>query len=133
MLVIETPEASLDGIFMRQTSHLFRRFGRQQNGENVFLASTNLNQSEMISRLLGFKDVGATPIQTRRQRIEGSEGDVDQNDIGEIPVVPVNERSKHIINLLDIAAPNAALNNHRAYYEQRFSSAVYFDKDDNNE
>ncbi|EKE79259.1 AAA family ATPase [Idiomarina xiamenensis] len=124
MIVMETPEASLDSIFMHEISRLFRTFGQKQEGRNVFIASTNLNQSSMISSLLG---VGYEPghvEQNRRQRLLGAPGDPD----GEEPVlypIEAENREKHIINLLQLSAPNAALVNYRSYYEQLFNEAVY--------
>lgn len=53
MIVMETPEASLDSLFMHNAGRLFREFSYAQGQRNVFIASTNLNKSEMIPTLLG--------------------------------------------------------------------------------
>ena len=54
MLVIETPEASLDSVFVDSAGDLLRRFATGEHGKpNVVIATTNLNGSRMIRSLLG--------------------------------------------------------------------------------
>jgi hypothetical protein len=54
MLVLETPEASLDSLFVREAGALFRRFAAKGDAlGNVFIASTNLNNEGMIPALFG--------------------------------------------------------------------------------
>ncbi|AFI84677.1 AAA family ATPase [Methylophaga nitratireducenticrescens] len=128
MVVMETPEASLDSIFMHEISRLFRSFGDKNNGQNVFLASTNLNQSSMISSLLGAEDMPEHIEQNRNQRLSGKPGSV-HNEHLPLSVIDISNRKKHIINLLELSAPNAALVNYRNYYEQLFNDAIYPDAD----
>jgi AAA15 family ATPase/GTPase len=128
MVVMETPEASLDSIFMHEISRLFRSFGDRNGGRNVFLASTNLNQSSMISSLLGVEDLPEHLVQNRNQRLSGKPGNV-LNEESSLSVIAPDDRSKHIINLLELSAPNAALVNYRSYYEKLFNDAVYPDFD----
>lgn len=86
MLVIETPEASLDSWFMRRAADLMRSFAPEDSSvPRKVIATSNLNGTEMIPALLGL---------------------VDQN--GNISKLPVH-RSNHFINLLDLTPPPAAL------------------------
>jgi len=124
MIVMETPEASLDSIFMHEISRLFRTFGNKNKGQNLFLASTNLNQSTMISSLLGLENSPEHLEQSRMQRLSGKPGNVI-DDRGSLTEIRIEERKNHIINLLELSAPNAALVNYRDYYKQLFNKAVY--------
>ncbi len=124
MVVMETPEASLDSIFMNEISRLFRSFGDRNGGQNVFLASTNLNQSSMISSLLGVGSMPEHVEQNRNQRLSGKPGKV-QDETGPLSVINLKDRKSHIINLLELSAPNAALVNYRSHYELLFKKAVY--------
>tara|TARA_B100000700_G_C15044228_1_gene857007 strand:- start:591 stop:2693 length:2103 start_codon:yes stop_codon:yes gene_type:complete len=126
MIVMETPEASLDSIFMHEISRLFRSFGEKNNRENLFLASTNLNQSSMITSLLGAEDVPEHLEQNRKQRISAEPGSAN-NVEPSLNKLNAEDRKNHIINLLEISAPNAALVNYKSYYEQLFNEAVYPD------
>ncbi|HBE9180654.1 TPA: AAA family ATPase [Serratia fonticola] len=133
MVVMETPEASLDSLFMHEASRLFREFASSQDGRNVFLASTNLNKSEMIPALLGCIDLPKVYNKSDSDLILDNIGEEQpQNQVG---VIRYNDRKKHIINLLEIAAPNLSLKNHREDYNKMFNSAVYPDdiKDIENE
>jgi hypothetical protein len=102
MLVIETPEASLDAYFVNQAGELLRRFGRGDDSEgNLVIVSSNLARQNMISALLGFAgdDESAWP---------------DADDVG-----------KHMINMLEEASPSAALRNNRAFYEAILTEATH--------
>ncbi|HEY5409277.1 MAG TPA: hypothetical protein VIJ94_00995, partial [Caulobacteraceae bacterium] len=92
---------------------------------NVFIASTNLNNEDMIPSLLG-----VTPPPPQEDRPEDT--DVLALDAARAPEpsqgpVPVQDRRKYLINLLDLAAPNAALRRHGAYYGRKLSDAVFQD------
>ncbi len=125
MLVMETPEASLDSLFVKEAGALFRQFaaGGGVLG-NVFIASTNLNDEGMIAALLGVDDPlspepepqGGTRSRRRPPARPLSPG-----------VVPVAERASRLINLLELAAPNAALRRHGRLYREKLSAAVYKD------
>lgn len=105
MLVLETPEASLDAMFVERAGRLLGSFAAQ-NAENRVVASSNLTKGEMISALLG-----ATPTAGGTRR--------------EPHYVSPSERQDRLINLLAIAAPSAALREHRAAYERAFEAAVF--------
>lgn len=77
-LVIETPEASLDAIFMQKAGNMLRQFA---GSERSIVVTSNLTSSVMVPALLG----GAT------------------NDDEEI-----KDRRSRILDLLKVAAPNAA-------------------------
>lgn len=86
MLVIETPEASLDSWFMRRAADLMRRFAPEDTGiSRKVIATSNVNGTQMIPALLGLVE-----------------------DDGSITKLPL-ERENHLINLLDLTPPPAAL------------------------
>lgn len=97
-LVVETPEASLDAIFMRKAADMFRTFA---SGDRTLIVTSNLTSSVMIPALFG-----------------------DLTDDQEV----IAERRARVLNLLDIAAPNAAIRAHRtsynAFLEQGIRGAV---------
>jgi hypothetical protein len=92
MIVIETPEASLDSVFVDNAGKMLRNWCKPtSHGTNSVIASCNLNRENMISALLGLRDDdGAKP------------------KAGEI--------ERRVINLLNVAAENAALAQHRPEY-----------------
>lgn len=78
-LVIETPEASLDAIFMQKAGTMLRAFAE---GERRIVVTSNLTSSVMVPALLGGVTTNETEIASRRQRV---------------------------LDLLTVAAPNAAV------------------------
>lgn len=127
MLVLETPEASLDSLFVTEAGALFREFaaGGAPMG-NVFIASTNLNDENMIPALFGAKRPPARqPVNADDEILLGS--DSEKQARHDAPILPVEERSAHVVNLLALSLPNAALRNHREYYEEKLRAAVYQD------
>lgn len=101
MLVIETPEASLDAFFVDQAGELLRQFGKgdDPNG-NVVIVSSNLARQNMIGALLGFA------------------GD-DKTAWPDAATV-----EKRLVNMLDECRPNAALRDHRPLYEAALEDAT---------
>lgn len=101
MLVIETPEASLDAFFVDQAGELLRQFGKgdDPNG-NVVIVSSNLARQNMIGALLGLSGEDETTWPDR-SAIEA-----------------------HLVNLIDECRPNAALRDHRDLYEQALDEAT---------
>lgn len=93
-LVIETPEASLDAIFMRKAGTMLRRFAG--HGRKIVVTS-NLTSSVMLPSLLGEKTD-------------------DHNEI--------EERWSRVLNLLKVAAPNAAVRNFEAEYHTFLDNGV---------
>jgi hypothetical protein len=99
MLVIETPEASLDLIFVRQAGKLLRKFATgDRNRANVVIATTNLNRENMLRSLLGLDD---KPTQKTKK-----------------------EAPQRVINLLEEAAPNAALRRFGADYRRELAKEL---------
>ena len=91
MLVIETPEASLDSWFMRRAADLMRSFAPEDStAPRKVIATSNLNGTEMIPALLGLVDAK-----------------------GKISKLP-SHRSNHFINLLELTPSPAALAESRA-------------------
>ncbi|MBE1237407.1 AAA family ATPase [Phaeovibrio sulfidiphilus] len=128
MLVMETPEASLDSLFVTKAGDLFRGFAAH-GGDlgNVFIASTNLNNENMIPALFGADSVPQQqPVSADDELLLGTELEEERSDA---PPVPVEERNAHVINLLALSLPNAALRKHRGYYEEKLREAVYRDLD----
>lgn len=127
MLVLETPEASLDSLFVTKAGALFRQFAAGGGpAGNVFIASTNLNNENMIPALFG------ASLPPARQQVSADDelllgSEAEEEERNDAPILPVEERSAHVINLLALSLPNAALRNHRKYYEDKLRAAVYDD------
>jgi hypothetical protein len=101
MLVIETPEASLDAYFVDQAGELLRRFARGDEADgNVVIVSSNLARQNMIGALLGL----SSPDESTWPNSAAIEG--------------------HMINMLEEARPNAALRQQRALYEEALKEAT---------
>jgi energy-coupling factor transporter ATP-binding protein EcfA2 len=87
-MVIETPEASLDAIFMSRAAEMLRTFARPPRS---IVVTSNLTSSVMIPALMGVSTTDLREIERRRTRV---------------------------LNLLEIAAPNAALRHHKHQYTE---------------
>ncbi|MBN9331774.1 AAA family ATPase [Comamonas sp.] len=118
MLILETPEASLDSVFVPRAADLLRRFATRLNGahETRLIASSNVNREQMIPALFG-----AYPD----QRFYGQV--VDETAIDMPPMIPIAERASHVLDLLTIAVPTRALERFRAAYEEERDQAIYPD------
>jgi hypothetical protein len=100
MIVIETPEASLDSVFVENAGNMLRNWCvSTETGTNSVIASCNLNRENMISALLG-------------------------RDKPEDEKPSSNWIKRHVMNLLEIAAPNAALAQHREHYQREFENST---------
>lgn len=99
MLVLETPEASLDSIFVIEAGKLLRQFAASGNGTNRLIASSNLNNEKMIPALLGLVPVKG-------------------------PKTKAAEVRKRVINLLQIAKPNAAYKKNKNKYNKMLIAAT---------
>jgi len=115
MLILETPEASLDSVFVPRAADLLRRFATRLNGahETRLIASSNVNREQMIPALFG-----AYPD----QRFYGQV--VDETAIDMPPMIPIAERASHVLDLLTIAVPTRALERFRAAYEEERDQAI---------
>lgn len=121
MLVLETPESSLDSLFVAKAGEAFRHYAENSKRRNVLIASTNLNNEEMLSALLGVKPAPKTEL-TAASQVRLGRQKVPQSLPA--PAVPKSQRLQRIINLLDLAAPNAALRQHRKYYTRLLKNAL---------
>ncbi|MGP0838081.1 AAA family ATPase [Serratia sp. CY85251] len=104
MLVIETPEASLDSWFMLRAAELMRSFAPEDVGQGrKLIATSNINGTVMIPALLGLID----------------------ND-GKMMKLPT-ERKKHLVNLLKLTPPSATLQEDKAHDLLREELGRYLD------
>ena len=100
MLVLETPEASLDSYFVDRAGGLLRQFASIGGRDGTLvIATSNLNNETMIPSLLGLRVESQATKSTA-------------------------EVSGKLINLLTEAAPNAALRANRPFYETQLSKAL---------
>ncbi len=93
--IMETPEASLDGLAMDRVGRALARFGAAN--DNRLIVTSNLSNAGLITALFG----GPTS---------------DAKEIG--------NREDRLINLLKVAAPNRALVNDGPAYETLLSDAL---------
>ncbi|HDR9798352.1 TPA: hypothetical protein QDC59_001923 [Burkholderia cenocepacia] len=101
MLVIETPEASLDAYFVDQAGTMLKNFANGDSASgNVVIVSSNLATQNMIGALLGF-----TGPERRWPKASAVQ--------------------KRVINLLQEGAPNAALRERRSFYENFLHEATH--------
>jgi len=98
MLVIETPESSLDSVFIGNAGEMLRNWCADPTpGLNSVIATSNLNRENMIAALLG---------------------------LNKRPKPSKTVIKKHIVNLLELAAENATLRQHRRDYERQFEEST---------
>lgn len=100
MLVIETPEASLDHVFIERAAAMLQKFASGENG-NIVIASSNLNGERMIGELLGTYQ---KPVRrpAARQAVE-----------------------RQVLNLLRLAAPTKAYQRKKKEYDETYERAVF--------
>ena len=117
MIVIETPEASLDSLFIARAGQLLAKFARGggQLG-NRLIASSNLNKEDMIPALFG--------LASEEDYIEWWRTHRSGHPRASRDAVPVAERPKRLLNLLAVAAENRAVERYRAGYELRLRRAL---------
>jgi hypothetical protein len=116
MLILETPEASLDSVFVPRAADLLRRFAVRTAGAAAsrLIASSNINREQMIPALFGaYPDA----------RFHGLV--VDEAAVASPPPVPAEIRSQYVLDLLAIAAPTRALERFREPYEDERNRAIY--------
>ena len=117
MIVIETPESSLDSLFIARAGHLLARFasGGGQLG-NRLIASSNLNKEDMIPALFG--------LAPEEEYLEWWKTHRTGHPRGSRDAIPLAERSRRVLNLLAEAAENKAVEKYRSGYELRFRRAI---------
>ena len=116
MLVLETPEASLDSVFIPRAADLLRRFCSRKDGAGAtrLIASSNVNREQMIPALFG-----AYPDEKFREQVVSTASDTSP------PKLEISERHLHVLDLLTIAAPTRALEKFRVPYEEERDKAIY--------
>lgn len=121
MLVLETPEASLDSVFVPRAADLLRRFATKTGSAQGtrLIASSNINREEMIPALFG-----AYPDQKFY-------GQVVDEQVSEMPeAIPPEKRASHVLDLIRVAAPTRALDRFRSAYEEERDLAIYPERRD---
>ncbi|MFT7776608.1 AAA family ATPase [Roseateles sp.] len=123
MLVLETPEASLDSVFVPRAADLLRRFATKTGSasETRLIASSNVNREEMIPALFG-----AYPD----QRFYGQVVDEAPTDMPDM--IAAEDREAHVLDLIKIAAPTRALERFREAYEAERDLAIYPERREGN-
>lgn len=104
-LVIETPEANLDAVFIPRAGRALNDFASECGGVGsgaTVIASSNLNGSQMIPALLGLVDVG------ENKSMHSSD----------------DASSQRVLNLLKYAAKSAALRQFEVEYEEKLADAM---------
>jgi energy-coupling factor transporter ATP-binding protein EcfA2 len=119
MMVVETPEASLDSVFVPRAGTMIRQFLQiADNSSNYLIASTNLNREAMIPALFGVLPEAEASQYAR-------DGDRNMFEERAAKAVPRDERLGRMVNLLEIAAKNAALTKYEDEYKDEFQRSVF--------
>ncbi|BBH15055.1 AAA family ATPase [Chromobacterium haemolyticum] len=116
MIVLETPEASLDSVFVPRAADLLRRFATRlgERKNTRLIASSNVNRELMIPALFGvYPD----------QKFKALVTDLESHD--DPAPIPEGVRYKHVLDLIKIAAPTRALEEFRTPYEAERDRAIY--------
>jgi hypothetical protein len=118
MMVIETPEASLDSIFISRAGRLLARYAAGGGAVgNRLIASSNLNKEDMIPALFGLasEEEYVAWWADRRHKAQPP---------GSSSAIPLGDRPDRVLNLLDVAAENRAVEENRAGYLLRYRRAL---------
>jgi hypothetical protein len=99
MLVVETPEASLDAVFIERAGKMLRQFAGASKG-NRLIATCNVNGENMIGWLLGTADIPKKSV--NRAQVD-----------------------KRVINLLKEGLPTAGYRAEPAKYDAAYEKALY--------
>jgi len=94
-LTMETPEASLDELAMQRVGTALHGFAA--HGDNRLIVTSNLTNAGMITAMFGGRAKSAAEVARRRE---------------------------HVINLLEVAAPNQSVLSSRAQYQRILTSAL---------
>ena len=93
--VMETPEASLDGLAMRRVGRALGHFAA--NNQNRLVVTSNLTNTGIVAALFGGRTSNPRDVQ---------------------------ERLRNVLNLMDVAAPNQALLREKDHYEALLDESV---------
>lgn len=117
MFVVETPEASLDSVFVPRAGEMIRHFLNRNHKSSYLIASVNLNREAMVPALLGVSSEFDT-----KQLIEIQDWGALKKSLSKS--IPILDREKHVVNLLDVGIGNAALRRHTQEYEYEYHQAL---------
>ena len=117
MFVVETPEASLDSVFVPRAGAMIRRFLYQDGKSRSLIASVNLNREAMIPALFGVPSEFEVNQFTERKDWQALKSALSQS-------TPFSKREKHIVNLLALGVGNAALKKHTQEYGHEYQHAL---------
>lgn len=117
MFVVETPEASLDSVFVPRAGAMIRRFLHREHPPGRLIASVNLNREAMVPALLGVPSEFEIKQFQQEQDWTGLKGALGN-------AIPLVDREKHIVNLLKVGVGNAALRKHTEEYEHEYKQAL---------
>lgn len=101
-MLIETPEANLDAVFMPKAGSAFKKFTEKATPYHILIASSNLNGTAMIPSILGRVDDRGEPTKQDNSGIEA-----------------------HVLNLLRLAQKNKALQEYGPEYQRNLEKALY--------
>lgn len=101
-MLMETPEANLDAVFMPKAGSAFKQFTEKGEPHHILIASSNLNGTAMIPSILGKVDDRGEPTGQDNSEIEA-----------------------HVLNLLLLAQKNKALLEYGPEYQRNLEKALY--------
>jgi hypothetical protein len=117
MFIVETPEASLDSVFVPRAGAMIRRFLSQEGTSRSLIASVNLNREAMIPALFGVPSEYEVS-----QFMESKDWPALRSALSQS--TPFPDREKHIVNLLAVGIGNAALKKHNQEYQHEYQQAL---------
>lgn len=117
MFIVETPEASLDSVFVPRAGAMMRRFLYRSSARSYLIASVNLNREAMIPALFGVPSEFEVAQLIQKANWPALRAALNS-------ATPYAEREKHILNLLDVGVGNAALRKHTQEYGHEYSQAI---------
>jgi hypothetical protein len=119
-LILETPEKSLDSVFISRAGNILRRFtlGSIETDQpmNQLIVSTNLNKEDMIPALFGLPPGNEVQVQTKNGEKYAFE---------KSKVIPTEEREERIINLLFEARSTAATRKFDDEYKLQYELSLH--------
>ena len=120
--VLETPEASLDSVYIARAGEILRKFierspKNSSTPDNRLIVTTNLNKEDMIPALFGFPSEDSVKLWKRNS---GS----GENPMETASPIAPDERNRRVLNLVDQARPNAAVREFMDAYKLRYEQAL---------
>jgi len=113
MLVLDTPESSLDTVFMEFAGE---ELASLANDGNRIIASSNLSRERLVPSMFGIPPW---------KRFEAASPETKQEMRGKI--ISRSERANRVLDLLRLGAAGAALEQHRERYEEARDEGLFPD------